>query len=214
MTLKRSGAPLDPGPLSIVLLPSKKINSTTLQEDRTGSVARQERVTGYGGADIEGEVQGDSGWTFNGAAILSVRPGQVEIPADSRADVTAYSFWKRGTTTMFDIRIFNLDAGSCLSMTPQKYIAKVEKEKKDLYIQACLERRSNFTPMIYSADRINGAGALAAKKRLAALLSYKVKQEYSEMCGFVRARISLAIVRSNIRVFCTLTNSSGDRKSW
>ena len=38
--------------------------------------------------------------------------------------------------------------------------------------------------------------ALAAQKRLAALLRYKMKQEYSEMCGFVQARMSLAIVRS------------------
>ena len=51
--------------------------------------------------------------------------------------------------------------------------------------------------MVYSADGIPGAEALAAQKRLAALLSYKLKQEYSEMCGFVRARMSLAIVRSN-----------------
>ena len=51
--------------------------------------------------------------------------------------------------------------------------------------------------MVYSADRIPGAEALAAQKRLALLLSYKLKPEYSEMCGFVRARISLAIVRSD-----------------
>ena len=50
--------------------------------------------------------------------------------------------------------------------------------------------------MVYSADRIPGAEALATKKRLAVLLSYKLKQEYSEMCGFVRAKMSLAIVRS------------------
>ena len=75
---------------------------------------------------------------------------------------------------MFDIRIVNLDAGSYLHMTPEKALAKVEKEKKDLYLQACLERKRNFTPMVYSADRIPGAGALAAQKRLAALLSYKL----------------------------------------
>ena len=51
--------------------------------------------------------------------------------------------------------------------------------------------------MVYSAERIPLVEALAAQKRLAALLSYKLKWEYSEMCGFVRARISLAIVRSN-----------------
>ena len=52
--------------------------------------------------------------------------------------------------------------------------------------------------MVYSADRIPGAEALAAKKGLAALLRYKLKQEYSEMCCFVRARMSLVIVISNI----------------
>ena len=51
--------------------------------------------------------------------------------------------------------------------------------------------------MVYSAEVIPGAEALAAKKKLAALLSYKLKQKYSEMCVLVRARMSLAIVRSN-----------------
>ena len=56
--------------------------------------------------------------------------------------------------------------------------------------------------MVYSADRIPGAEALATQKMLAALLSYKLKQEYSEMCGFVRERMSLAIVRSNSLILC------------
>ena len=51
--------------------------------------------------------------------------------------------------------------------------------------------------MVYSTDIITGVEALAAQKRLSALLSYKLKREYSEMCGFVRAMISLAIVRYN-----------------
>ena len=98
---------------------------------------------------------------------------------------------------MFDIRIVNLYACSYLRMAPEKALAKAEKEKKDLYLQACLERRRTFTPMVYSRDGIPGAEALAAQKRLATLLSYKLKRENSEMCGFVRARMSLAIVRSN-----------------
>ena len=51
--------------------------------------------------------------------------------------------------------------------------------------------------MVYSADGIPRAEDLSAKKRLATLLSYKLKWEYSEMCGFVQVRMSLAIVRSN-----------------
>ena len=55
-----------------------------------------------------------------------------------REDVSAHGFWKRGTTAIFDIRIFNLDAGSYLRMTPGKDLANAEKENKDLYLQACL----------------------------------------------------------------------------
>ena len=80
---------------------------------------------------------------------------------------------------MFDIRIVNLDACSYLRMTPEKDLAKAEKKKTDLYLQACLERRRTFTPMVYSADGIPRAEALAAQKRLAALLRYKLKREYS-----------------------------------
>ena len=54
--------------------------------------------------------------------------------------------------------------------------------------------------MVYYADRIPRAEALAAQKRLAALLSYKLKGEYSEMCGFVWVRMSLAIVSSNFLI--------------
>ena len=71
-------------------------------------------------------------------ARLVGQPGQVVVLAESRADVSAHGFWKQGTTAMFDIRIVNLDAGSCLRMTPEKALAKAEKEKKDLCLQACL----------------------------------------------------------------------------
>ena len=64
------------------------------------------------------------------------------------ADVSAHGFWKRGTTAMFDIRIVNLDVGSYLRMTPEKALAKAEKEKRDVYLQDCLERRRTFTPMV------------------------------------------------------------------
>ena len=68
----------------------------------------------------------------NGADKLVRRSGQVSVPAKSRADVSAHGFWKRGTTAMFDIIIVNLDAVSYLRMTPEKALAKVEKDKKDL----------------------------------------------------------------------------------
>ena len=73
--------------------------------------------------------------------------------------------------------IVNLDVGSYLRMTPEKALATAEKDKKDLYLQACLERRRTFTHVVYSADGIPGAEALGVQKRLAAILSYKLKRE-------------------------------------
>ena len=80
---------------------------------------------------------------------------------------------------MFDIRIVNLDASSYLHMIPEKALVKAEEENKDLNLQDFLESVRNFTPMVYSTDGIPGVEALAAHKRLAAILSYKLKQEYS-----------------------------------
>ena len=51
--------------------------------------------------------------------------------------------------------------------------------------------------MVYSTDGIPGLEAVAAQECLASLLSNKPKREYLEMCIFIRARMSLAIVRSN-----------------
>ena len=90
-----------------------KINSRTVQGERTRAGARQGGGTADDGEDIVGESQGggDNGQTVNGAAVLARRLGQVEVTAESRSDVSAQGFWKQGTTLMFDIRIANLDTG-------------------------------------------------------------------------------------------------------
>ena len=51
-------------------------------------------------------------------------------------------------------------------------------------------------------DGIPGAEALATQKRLAAIIRYKLKQEYSEMCGYLKKRMSLVTVRSNSLLLC------------
>ena len=63
-----------------------KINSTTLQGERTGAGARQENETVNGGTETVGDSQGSRLTTVNGEAILSMMPGQVEVPAKSGAD--------------------------------------------------------------------------------------------------------------------------------
>ena len=51
--------------------------------------------------------------------------------------------------------------------------------------------------MVYSGDGIPEKESIAAHRHLASLLSNKLNREYSDMYGFVRTRMSLAIGSSN-----------------
>ena len=115
----------------------------------------------------------------------------------SQADVTIRGFWNWGTSALFDMQNFNLDAVSYLLQMSVKYLETADKEKKDKYPQPCLERRHTFTPMLYSSNRIVGKYAVATPQHLTLILSNNLKREYLEMCGFIRYMMSLAVVRSN-----------------
>ena len=78
----------------------------------------------------------------------------------------------------------------------EKVLKRATEQKKDKYLNACLERRRSFTPLVYSVDGLACKEARAFERRIAGLLATKWDRRYSEMAGFVRARMSLAIVRS------------------
>ena len=52
------------------------------------------------------------------------------MPGDSRADISVHGLWKWGTTALFEMQIFNLDAGSYLRQTSTKALTTTDKEKK------------------------------------------------------------------------------------
>ena len=146
--LQKSGAPLETGPLYLVLLPTNLKSTVGQYRGGGGGGSRQESGIADGSVETVRESQGGSERTVIRADRLVGRLVQVEVPAYLREDVSAHGFWKRGTTTMFDIQIVNLGAGSYLHMTPEKDLVKSEMEKKDLYLQACLDRIRTFTSMV------------------------------------------------------------------
>jgi hypothetical protein len=52
-------------------------------------------------------------------------------------------------------------------------LAKHEEEKKRKYLDACLESRRQFTPLVFSVDGLMGQECKAATKRLASTLAAK-----------------------------------------
>jgi hypothetical protein len=95
------------------------------------------------------------------------------------------------------MRITDTDARSYRKKEFAKVLEQHEKEKKDKYLQNCLEMRKDFTPMIFSVDGIAGREARNAEKRLATHLAGKWKREYSQMVYYVRVRMAIAVVRAN-----------------
>ena len=95
------------------------------------------------------------------------------------------------------MQVVNLDVVSYLCQTSTMALVMGGEGEKGNYLQHCLKCKRYFTPMVYSANGNTGTEAIVAQRCLAFLLSNKLKQEYSEMCGFVRAKMSLVIMRFN-----------------
>jgi hypothetical protein len=134
-----------------------------------------------------------------GRGIPNANEQGVEAAADSRGDVAAHGFWRRGTTAIFDVRITDTDAPSNRAQDPTKVLKRHEKEKKKKYLAPCVARRRHFTPLVFSVDGLQGPEASAASKCLASKLSKKWGRSYSEVVGYVRSRLSIALVRAASR---------------
>jgi hypothetical protein len=126
-----------------------------------------------------------------------------EPPKDLRGDVAAHGFWKSGITAVFDVRVTDTDQPSYKGLDPAKVLAQHERQKKAKYNELCLARRRTFTPLVFSVDGMRGTEASAACKRLSSLLSAKWARHYSEVCGYVHAKIAISLVRSTSRCLRT-----------
>ena len=90
----------------------------------------------------------------------------------------------------------NLDSKTYRKRDNAKALADQEREKKRKYLRVLEEQRRHFTPFVVSCDGMLGKEADFMMKRLAQLLSEKWQRPYSQVCGYLKARMSIAIVRA------------------
>ena len=72
-----------------------------------------------------------------------------------------------------------------------------EKGKELKHKSACEATRRDFVPFIVSTDGCLGEAAKALLKRLSRRLAEKWQRAYSQVVGFVKARMSVAILRAS-----------------
>jgi hypothetical protein len=133
------------------------------------------------------------------ADLSTTPPSPVVRDNDNRGDLMIRGFWSRGTDCIIDVRITDLDSKSYLKRSSDKVLAGQEQEKKRKYLAPCLAQRRHFTPFVSSTDGMIGKEGQTFAKRLAGLLSDKWRRPYSQVCGYVNARLSIALVRATHR---------------
>ncbi len=113
---------------------------------------------------------------------------------EARGDVGAHGFWKRRRTTIFDVQVCDTDTESYENRDSKKVLEGAACRKKNKYEEVCLERRQDFTPMIYLVNGMADKHARAAEKRIAGILVAKWTQQYNQMASFIQTWMCLAIV--------------------
>jgi hypothetical protein len=115
---------------------------------------------------------------------------------EDRGDILIRGLWAQGTDCIIDVRIMDVDAKPNRSKDWDKVLAAHECKKKKKCLGACLEQRRHFSPFVASADGLLGKEAKIFLRKLSAMLSEKWEKPYSKVCGYVNARMSIAIVRA------------------
>jgi hypothetical protein len=124
------------------------------------------------------------------------------------ADLGVRGVWEAQRETLFDVRVTDTDA-LCYADQPVRAILQyAENAKKAKYGVACEERRVDFTPLVVSVDGALGREAKAFITRLSQGLALKWGRNYSEIKGWIQARLSFAIVRATSQCF------RGSRSKW
>ena len=114
-------------------------------------------------------------------------------------DIKAKSFWQRGQTAFFDVRVTHVNSESQKNQETSKIFKSHEMAKKREYLQRVLEVENGaFMPLIFGTN--GGLGEECAKflSTLSAKISKKEDESYAHTITWIRTRLSFEILRSAI----------------
>ena len=124
---------------------------------------------------------------------------EVQVDHQRRGDALLQGFWKGGTTCIVDNQFVYLDAPSYLDREPKAVLATREAAKKKKHRGDCALNRRHFTPFIASRDAILAKEANSFTRAMAAHLANKWRRAYSDICGYIKGRMGLTIIRASTR---------------
>ena len=119
------------------------------------------------------------------------------LPLTSGGKFGAVDLWEKQTACVINTTVIDTDQPSYRSSTPAQALASQEKLKKKKYGELCSEQRRHFSPYVVCVSELLGREAKTLNKRLALLLARKWDTQYSVTCGYVKACMSITILRAS-----------------
>jgi len=119
--------------------------------------------------------------------------------AEARLDIKAGSFWSRGVTAFFDVRVTHVNSSSNTNKTTATIFKEQEQEKKRKYHQRILDvEMGTFTPLVFGTNGGMGSECQIFLKNLTEKLSTKTGESYAETMTWIRTRLRFQILKSTI----------------
>lgn len=118
---------------------------------------------------------------------------------EERGDLLVRGLMETGQECILYVRIVNADAPSHRNKVVEKILQGDENEKKRKYLGACWDQRCSFILFICTADGVMAEEESSLLTHVARKLAQKCHRPYSIMVGYVRARMSIAVVHATQR---------------
>jgi hypothetical protein len=164
----------------------------TIQHNEVRDVlASVMKEAGFKAVETEPQLQPLTGETFE---FKSANKDE-----DARSDVKCNGFWRPMRMAFFDIKVVSPYARSYASMSSVALYRQAEKSKEREYAERIRNvEHADFNPLIFTTAGGMGPQCHLVVKRLATTLSEKRGLPNSVVAGWLRCRLSFALLRTTL----------------
>ena len=104
--------------------------------------------------------------------------------------------WQPQAEALFDIHITDTDVQSYQSYTPRSVLTSAEEDKKQKYLESCVDHQASFTPLCFFVDGLLGGETEVFLKRLANSLFEVWGRGFSDVVCWIHLRLDFALLRA------------------
>ena len=87
--------------------------------------------------------------------------------SDKKREILIRNLWKRGTGSIYDVRVVKIDTLSHHKKFTEKCLQMTEKDKNNNYLESWLQQHRHFSPFVVLVDGTLGVEAETTLKHTA-----------------------------------------------